>query len=71
MSIKRCTLILRDTKGNDSPISDEALEIMFDNCNENYTQDLGVKMMISMCLYGPDHKETQRLARSLQGVTND
>lgn len=61
MIIKRCTLILRDTKDNDVFVSDEALEVMYRNCNENDYKELGVKLLISMCLFGPDHRETQRI----------
>lgn len=44
-------------------MTDDAVQIMFNNATEKTPEELGVKLMLAMCLYGLDAKITQALAQ--------
>jgi hypothetical protein len=54
-------LLLEESSGEKVPVTDEALTIIFNSLSENTLQEMGVKMMVSVCLNGLEHPDTQRL----------
>jgi hypothetical protein len=47
------------------PVSDDSLQIIFDNLPEKTTPELATKMLVSMCLYGIDANITQDLGQKV------
>lgn len=54
-------LIIQKTDKTQMQIGDVALKILFENSPENTPEEIGTKLLISMCHNGIEHSETQRL----------
>jgi hypothetical protein len=57
-------LLMRTSLGL-MPVSDDSLQIIFDNLPEKTKHELATKMLVSMCLYGIDANITQDLGQKV------
>lgn len=58
-------LLLKTSQGT-IPVTKKALQIIYDSLTAVDPDTLGVKLLISTCLNGVDHEETQKIGKYLK-----